>query len=164
MYNDYTVTLKVDSMIIQRNIITNLELSKAMFEATLCYLPDEQYFNETVIKNTQIVDFDIECNITDEVPVSLTVTTTNTNISYGTTNFDIQVFEKNTTLETTLKVYYLDQGKQILTRDIYASKVIKGSNNGTINNLQISENIKRGIYLLVFNNGEKEVLMYIIIN
>ena len=27
MYNDYTVTLKVDSMIIQRNIITNLEIN-----------------------------------------------------------------------------------------------------------------------------------------
>ncbi len=159
-YGQYTIEV-VNNL---GSIATNEALKKAMFEATLCYLPDQQYFNQTIIKNTEISDFNIECDITDKVEVGFNVVLEDASIDFGSTEFNVQVFENNTQGDTLVEAYYVENGQLIATRYIYASKAITGSINGTINTIHISPNAKKGIYVLVFKNKEKEVTINIIIS
>lgn len=158
-YGEYTIEV-VNNL---GSIITNQALRKSMFEATLCYLPDKQYFNQTIIQNTEIVDFNIECNITDEVLVGFDVEIDNPYIEYGTTEFNVKVFENNTADNTNLKAYYVDSNGLTYTRYIYTTKTITGSNDGTVNEINIFKDAQPGIYLLVFTNGDKEDFVYIIV-
>lgn len=146
------------------SIATNEALKKAMFEATLCYLPEQQYFNQTIIKNTEINDFNIECDITDKVEVGFNVVAEDASIDFGSTEFNILVYENNTQGNTYVEAYYVENGQLTTTRYIYASKAITGSINGTTNTIHISQNAKKGVYVLVFRNNDKEVTINIIIS
>jgi hypothetical protein len=155
---------KVEIVNVLGTIETNEELKKAQYQGTLCYLPDEGYYNETVLTHNTIIDMDIECDIKEKQEKSIKVEIENKYITQGSREIEIKVYEKKTTEETILKVYYITDVAKEETRDIYLLSAIKGTENGKINILQLSSNIRKGTYELVFINGDKKEVVNIIIN
>ena len=149
-YGTYTI----DVVNVLGSIAT--EIGQAKYQSTLCYLPDSQFFNETILKNNTIKDEKIECVIKDRTESSLNIEVETNYIETKTKELDIKVYTMNQTEEEiTFKVYYKTQNGLEETREIYITKDLTGSVNGEEYTLQIQETIRQGIYVLVFENSGK---------
>ena len=159
-YGEYSIEI----VNVLGTIETDEALKQAKYQGTLCYLPDEQYYNETIVKANTITDTNIKCEITEKIEKSFKVEVEKSYVTQGEKEIEIKVYEKNTTEETTLKVYYKTDTAIIETREIYILNKIEGNENGKINIIQISSQIEKGVYELVFTNGEKQEVVTILIN
>ena len=94
----------------------------AIYKATLCYLPDKQYFNETIIMNTEISESNVDCNITEELKTSLNVQVENRYVRVEDTHsINITAYLKNyETNEIDFKAYFKTQNQLIETNSIYS--------------------------------------------
>ena len=140
-------------------------VNKATYKATLCYLPDEQYYNETILVNTTISSSNIECDIVEEQKTSLNIEIDNKYISISNTNsIDIKAYLKNSTSnEIEFTAYIKKQNNLVETNQIYTRAKIVGSENGTNATLYFDSQIEVGIYQLQFKNNNKIVIINIII-
>ena len=150
------------------NELGTIETSEghAIYKATLCYLPDDQYFNETIVLNTEISKSNVECVITEELQTSLDVQVENRYIVIENTNsINIKTYLKNAeSNEIDFKAYLKTQDGLIETNSIYSRTKITGSETGTNVILYINDQIEKGTYQLCFTNSDKVVIINIIIN
>ena len=140
-------------------------INKAEYKAILCYLPDDQYFNETILVNTTITKPNIECEIVEEIKISLNVEIENRLISLSETNsIDIKTYLKNSTSDKIEFTAYMKTNEGLIeTNLIYIRSKITGSEEGTISTLYLDSKMKTGVYQLHFKNKEKIVILSIII-
>lgn len=149
------------------NVLGSIETSdnKAAYKATLCYLPDEQYYNETILVNTTIVDLTIECLITEAKDINLNVELENKYISIDETNsVDVMMYLNNTlNSEIEFVAYQKTINGLVKTENIYTRNKLTGSQAGTKGTLYINSNIEKGVYQLEFRVKEKVVIINIVI-
>ena len=157
-YGTYTIEIESE--------IGTLETEEGAikFTSTLCYLLDEQYYNDEVMLS-KIEDNNIEAQIKDRKEPSLKVEIESNYIPLSTTKVKIKVYTKDVKENATqLKVYYKSKEGKVLIQGIRVNKDIVGSERGETYDLQIPSTLEKGSYELVFTNGDKVEIINILID
>ena len=156
-------TYEVQVINLLGTIGTHNDFKQARYKAQLCHLPNEQYYNETIMKEI-IIDTAIDCTIAEKTERSMKVEVSEDVISQGTQSLEITLYTNNTKEEyTQVTAYEVGPNGLMETNAIRPARIL-GTNQGTRYTIAISPNIEKGIYELVFINGDKVETVSIIIN
>lgn len=156
-------TYEVQVINLLGTIGTHNDFKQAKYKAQLCHLPNEQYYNETIMKEI-IIDTEIDCTIEEKVEEAMKVEVSEDVISQGSQTLEITLYTKNTKEEYTQVIAYQVGANGLMETNAIRPARILGTTEGTRYTISISQIIEKGTYALVFINGDKVETVSIIIN